>query len=307
MSLLKKIVYKVFNIVERAALFPIEHAAIFLVVKTRYKRLPSSVLGYCNALAGDQFYKIAVGNSFFLLEEKKNIDLIQNKYPKIKKMSLDYQHMVFLNKSISVMRTQRRPLISGRPEKFEAARKVLNTFREYGVLRACSTGELPYLSGGLALVERFYGAGIHQGVRASVQQFFKGRLFRLGPCHGDLHHKNIVGTGENPYVVDLDCFRDDGLQALDALYYVNQYIADDEKIPWHAALVRLLADKKKYSVYYDFLHDFLDMKAIKGYALIYCLDRFKQDAKYLKDWGIFMGNRFRQSILCLMDQYEVNI
>jgi len=301
LALLKKIINKIVVLTEEAVLSLYEYFFILFIFRKKCARLPSSVSGHVNVLTDDHFYKIVFKNQAFFFEEKKHFDLVFKKYSEIGKIIPDYEYLSYLNEKINVMRAQKLCLISDRKENFEAAEKILKIFSEYGEGRNCKIAQFSSLLDGLVLIRKFYGTETHEKVLLYVEQFLAKGQFRVGPCHGDFHYKNIMKQGEDIYIIDLDCFRQDGLQPLDAIYYVNQDAADAVKMPWHTVLIDMIKDGNMYIEHYHFLKNFLDINDLKGYALIYCLDRLAQDGKYLNIWSIFQGDKLRNNLLFLAE------
>jgi hypothetical protein len=300
-KLLRRINNRLLNIFKKLSIFITEDLLIYAIVRRRYNRLPSSIQGYHNVLSKNIFYKIALDNPHFFLEEKVNIDLIRRKYPEIIKIIPNYSYWSIFRNRINVMKTQKLISISGFSEKFEAARNILSIFKKYGRIGGCTIGNLPYVLVGLKLVGYFCGEEVSRKAILLAKNFLDNNQFRLGPCHGDFHHKNVMSIARNNFVIDLDCFRDIGLQELDAMYFATQYIADNENTIWHIALMNLMVNETKYLEYYNFLEEFMDIDKFQGYSLTYLLDRLGQDAKYLPDPDMLPKDGLVDTILYLVD------
>ena len=46
----------------------------------------------------------------------------------------------------------------------------------------------------------------------------------MGIVHGDFHRNNIMRKGNIPVLIDFDCFRENDVQAVDALYYILEEV-----------------------------------------------------------------------------------
>lgn len=253
--------------------------SIIFFLKERFKNLPSSVEGHYNIITNDHYYKIIIKNNDFFLHEKKSILVISNKYPEIAKLLPNYEYYSH-NKLLLAKGKVLTPLND--IEYLKVAEHALKKFKIYGKKKKCEISHFFHIKKGLSIIKKNYIYSNLNFLKEKVNQFFKNEKFRIGPCHGDFHAKNLLKDSKNNYyVIDLDCYRNASLQELDAVYFITELIAEMCLISWYDAIRNFDVEIKKNKTFYNFLKGFLEIKNIKLFLLIYFLDRVAQDEKYL--------------------------
>lgn len=277
---LRKIIGKISRKSQKLIVMLLENFLIYLIIRKKFKRYSSAIVGCCNVATDTYFYKIAFKNTVFNLE-KDHIEFICGNYPRINALIPNCEYSSVLKNKVSIIKTKKLTAILEHAEQFKCAGNVLDIFKKYGQLRVGRIDDLPYILDGLNVVRFFMGDVYFKKALSLAESFLGNNRFRVGPCHGDFHHKNILcSVGESYYIIDLDCFRKASIQELDAIYFVTQHLADSKGVSWYVALVCLISNKLVPVEYYIFLETFLVVDKLRSYGLIYFLDRIGQDVKY---------------------------
>lgn len=250
-----------------------------LTGKETYSRIKSSVPWIVILSTKDAFLKIS-WRADCINHEISNIQLLREFEP-LRLLTIPYLHKKRL--CYSIIETERRYPVTDDSELFEAAGRILEKFRCCGQIRQDNQlGNFEQITNGLNVIEEICGGEEKRICENQVAALMDGESFHIGPAHGDFHPKNILKDSKgNHYIIDLDCFRPQGIQALDAIYFVNEYYADQNKISWYKQLI-LLADKKQDTspVELPFLERFYKISSLQ-WLLMYFLDRIGQDRSYV--------------------------
>jgi hypothetical protein len=183
----------------------------------------------------------------------------------------------------SVIETQRRYPVTENSELFEAAQNILERFQLCAEIRHQNKAEdFEQLKIGLNVIEEISGREKKQICANEITALMDRESFYVGPSHGDFHPNNILKDANgNNYVIDLDCFRPQGIQALDAIYFLNEYYANKNMISWYQQLILFAEDKQPYlPVALPFIERFCKISCIQ-WLMIYFLDRIGQDRSYV--------------------------
>jgi hypothetical protein len=183
----------------------------------------------------------------------------------------------------SVIETQRRYPITDDYELFNAAERILKRFQCCAVVSYNNLIEdFEQIINGLNVICEICGPVKRQLCANKVKELMEKEPFYIGPAHGDFHPKNILkDLNGNDYIIDLDCFRLQGIQALDAIYFVNEYYANKNNINWYQQLILFLENKQEYSpVELPFLESFFKKYCVQ-WLLMYFLDRVGQERAYV--------------------------
>ena len=100
--------------------------------------------------------------------------------------------------------------------------------------------------------------------------------YRVGPCHGDFHERNIMNNNGEVVLIDFDCLTTCGIQELDAIYYYNQHTAFKNSINWMDALVRNIRELRSDKLSPIMLKK-MSPSMIPGLFLLYFFNRLGQD------------------------------
>jgi hypothetical protein len=129
------------------------------------------------------------------------------------------------------------------------------------------------------MVAELYGDSTSSTIRRHVEAFLASGDYHLGFAHGDFHSRNIVLDDRGaPRLVDLDCIRLNGIQELDALYYVLQWEWSKTGRPWHDTIVDMLggtASQEQQTM----LRTGFGVKESFGLAVAYLVDRIGQEGR----------------------------
>lgn len=115
--------------------------------------------------------------------------------------------------------TVRMPLLKQSMENDEAANCILNELRKTGHETEFRWSDYPLLVEGCNILKKStYGEQANKNVRKYLKE--NTPIVRVGIVHGDFHRGNILYKNNRPLLIDFDCFRENDIQAVDALYYV---------------------------------------------------------------------------------------
>lgn len=157
----------------------------------------------------------------------------------------------------------------------------------YRLMRSCSNAQgarmavsdSPELLTGIAIIAELYDDPTTRAIRRQVEGFLASGDYHLGFAHGDFHSRNIVLDDLGaPRLVDLDCVRLNGIQELDALYFVLEQEWSRSGRPWHETIVDMLrgsASKEQQAM----LKTGFGLEGGFGLAVTYLVDRIGQEGR----------------------------
>jgi hypothetical protein len=152
-----------------------------------------------------------------------------------------------------------------------------NSGNGHGVRMAVS--DSPELLAGFAMLAELYDDSTARSIRRHVEAFLATGDYHLGFAHGDFHSRNIVLDELGaPRLVDLDCIRLNGIQELDALYFVLEWEWSRTGRPWHdtiVAMVRGTASEEQQTM----LRTGFGVEVSSGLAVTYLVDRIGQEGR----------------------------
>lgn len=254
--------------------------AVFkLTGQEKYSRIKSSIPWIVILSTEDVFLKIS-WRAACIEHEIKNMQLL-NEFESLRCLIIPYLYKKHL--CYSVIEKQRRHPVTEDSELFEAAVRILERFQRCAEIRHKNkVDDFEQLTNGLNVIEEMSGREKKQICANEIMALMDKESFYVGPAHGDFHLNNILkDSNGNNYVIDLDCFRLQGIQALDAIYFVNEYYANKNKINWYQQLILFAEKKQAYSpVELPFIERFCKISCIQ-WLLIYFLDRIGQDRSYV--------------------------
>ena len=244
-----------------------------------YSRIKSSVPWIVILSTDDAFLKIS-WRTDCIDHEIKNMQLL-SKFESLR--FLITPHVLKKHLCYSIIETQRRYLVADDAELFEAAEIILERFQRCAEIKNNhKMDDFEHVVNGLNVIEDICGRKIKQICANQIITLLDKESFYVGPAHGDFHHKNILkDLNGNYYIIDLDCFRLHGIQALDAIYFINEYFANINGLNWYEQLVMFAENKQNYSpAELSFLEKFCKISC-KKWLLAYFLDRIGQDRSYV--------------------------
>jgi serine/threonine protein kinase len=245
----------------------------------KYSSIKSSVRWIVILSTDDAFLKIS-WRSESIDHEIHNMQLL-SEYKPLRILLVPYLHKKSLG--YSLIETQRRYAITEDSELFKAAGNILERFQRCAEIRPNNhLNDFKQITIGLSVIEEICGRLKKQTCENLITALMEAESFHVGPAHGDFHPNNILkdSTG-NPYIIDFDCFRPQGIQALDAIYFVNEYYANQNKINWYRQLILFVERKQRPSpVPSPFLERFCKISSLP-WLLMYFLDRIGQDRVYV--------------------------
>ena len=157
----------------------------------------------------------------------------------------------------------------------------------YQLTRSCSSSDgvrmavsdSPELLAGIDILAELYGGPMTRTIRRHVEVFLATGDYHLGFAHGDFHSRNIMlDDSGTPRLVDLDCVRLNGIQELDALYFVLEWEWSKSGRPWHDTIVDMLrgaASKEQQAM----LKTGFGVAGSFGLAVTYLVDRVGQEGR----------------------------
>lgn len=231
--------------------------------------------GTIKVLSRSHFYK--VGSAFgSLKQECENIKIICKRFPKIVLYlrPTKYKKIFFL-RSVTM---DHYPVVD-RPDSMSYANQILQAFAHYAITRKCSMNEFPHILRGFKLAKILYqSVDLDVKAKAAFSVFWK-----IGPVHGDFHMGNIlVDNNHSPFVIDLDNFNINGIQAIDAFTFWVDYQTKEMKISWQE-VIRLALKTDIYMGEHD----------IKLIAFLYLLNRLGFENFYYGFLSRSIQNEFR--------------
>lgn len=157
----------------------------------------------------------------------------------------------------------------------------------YRLMRSCGNGDgvrmavsdSQELLTGIDIIAELYDDPTTRSIRRHVEAFLATGDYHLGFAHGDFHSRNIVLDERGaPRLVDLDCVRLNGIQELDALYFVLELEWSRSGRPWHDTIVDMLrgtASKEQQAM----LRNWFGVEGSFGLAATYLVDRIGQEGR----------------------------
>jgi hypothetical protein len=154
-------------------------------------------------------------------------------------------------------------------------------------MRSCSNAhggrvavsESQELLTGIEVLAELYGESTSRTIRRHIEAFLASGDYHLGFAHGDFHSRNIVlDERGGARLVDLDCVRLNGIQELDALYFVLEWEWSRSGRPWHDTIVDMLrgATSKELQT---MLKAGFGVEAGFGLSVTYLADRIGQEGR----------------------------
>ncbi len=120
-------------------------------------------------------------------------------------------------------------LLMDRYESVAPQRALEGAVDLFQVMRACGqptsadfdSASAPEVTAGLSALAALYGARAIPALDVWRNRLAGPRRWRIGFSHGDFHARNImIDRAGGGRLIDLDCIRLNGIQELDALYFV---------------------------------------------------------------------------------------
>jgi len=132
---------------------------------------------------------------------------------------------------------------------------------------------------GIDVIAELYDAMSAGATRRHVEAYLASGDYHLGFAHGDFHSRNIVLDDFGaPRLVDLDCIRLNGIQELDALYFVLEWEWSRSGRPWHDTIVDMLRGTTSEEQQ-AMLRTGFGVEASFGLAVTYLVDRVGQEGR----------------------------
>jgi hypothetical protein len=133
------------------------------------------------------------------------------------------------------------------------------------------------VAAGIDVLIDLYGSSIERLVRKRLQALRAGVDFDLGFAHGDFHSRNIVlDSAGTARLIDLDCARMNGVQQLDALYFVLEAEWSRSRTYWFEQIAAYLRSELPTDA--QMVLNRFGVTVTSGLALVYLLDRIGQEA-----------------------------
>ena len=173
------------------------------------------------------------------------------------------------------------PILKQIIENEKGACYILRKLRETGCKKVFKLNEYPLITDGLnTLINCGYVSG--RKVGEELQKYIQKRegiMVRVGIVHGDFHRDNIMCKGNKPVLIDFDCFRENDVQAIDALYYIleEERHKNGYKNPWLEEWLSIYEDTDKMYEYKCI--EYVDIGFKLG-LIILLLERISQDQRY---------------------------
>lgn len=252
-----------------------------MIFRNFFLKLPSSVKGHYNIKTNSNFYKILFLNKYFFKIIKNNLEKIKQNlkhiYPYIVPMSF------YTIWKIDIIRYKKLEIIS-ECQKFDCAYTILKKLHETIDNNNYISDEINLLiKNGLKVIKNILN---DDELLYCIENFIFTSLNNIecsiGPCHSDFHIDNIMkGTNNDElFMIDIDCFRINGYQFFDVIYFANQDIAKLNNVTWYQALLEMIKNPSIYSQHYNFINKFININYIKIYCFIYSVERIGQDAQF---------------------------
>jgi len=132
------------------------------------------------------------------------------------------------------------------------------------------------LQAGMDMINKVFGISIRDHLYQVVQECLSLATYHVGLAHGDFHSRNILQDKEgNARLIDLDCMRMNGIQELDALYFILELEWSRTGQMWYDTLANY--HKGNISVETEAIFSRFGIRYHKGLGVIYMLDRIGQE------------------------------
>lgn len=164
---------------------------------------------------------------------------------------------------------------------------LVHALSAYQLMRSCSNArgarmavsDSQDLLTGIDMLAELYGGSTSSTIRRQVEAFLASGDYHLGFAHGDFHSRNIVLDDSGaPKLVDLDCVRLNGVQELDALYFVLEWEWSKSGRPWHDTIVDMLRETASEEQQ-GMLRTGFGLEGSFGLAVTYLVDRIGQEGR----------------------------
>jgi hypothetical protein len=214
----------------------------WLRVRRVFGKQFSVVPAYRGAVILDRnrLYKVALSRKSTIDIEYKNYAAAGQKWPELLTILPDCQ---FENDSLVSY------LSMSRYQPVALDDSIAHASSMYRLMRTCCSAnarpmaiwESGELLAGIEVIAELYGDSKSRAMRQHVESFLQSGDYHLGFAHGDFHSRNIMIDDRGaPRLVDLDCIRLNGIQELDALYFVLEWEWSRSGRPWHNTIVDFL-------------------------------------------------------------------
>ncbi len=187
-----------------------------------------------------RLYKVALGRKSTIAIEYGNYVQASQRWPELHGILPDCQfHDEFLFSYLTMTRYQ--------PIGLERA--IVHASNLYQLMRTCRSPETQTiamsdseeLGAGFEVISQLYDDATSRAVHEHVESFLNSGDYHVGFAHGDFHSRNImVDDCGKPRLIDLDCIRLNGIQELDALYFVLEMEWSESGALWYRTIVDFL-------------------------------------------------------------------
>jgi len=247
----------------------------------RQVRGPLTVrLGFRSATVMDRsrLCKIALGSKSTIAREYENFAQATRKWPSLLAI---FPELYFQGDGPLVYLTMPRY------RSVAVERGLEHAAAAYRAIRSCANPRdarltLPdaqELLAGIELIAEVYDAPTSGTIRRHVEAFLASGDYHLGFAHGDFHSRNIVLDDHGgARLVDLDCVRLNGIQELDALYFVLEWEWSRRGRPWYETIVDVLQGTTSRELI-TMLSASFGVQASFGLAATYLVDRIGQECR----------------------------
>jgi hypothetical protein len=255
--------------------------AIPWLIISRQVRGPLTVrLGFRSAAVMDRsrLCKVALGSMSTIAREYENFAQATRKWPSLLAI---FPELHLQDDGPVVYLTMPRY----RPVALEDSLQL--AARAYSVIGSCASSRgarltLPdaqELLVGIQIIAELYGVSTSDKIRHHVETFLASGDYHLGFAHGDFHSRNIVLDNHGgARLIDLDCLRLNGIQELDALYFVLEWESSRSGRPWYATIVDVLQRTASRELQ-TMLSTGFGVQASFGLAATYLVDRIGQECR----------------------------
>ena len=227
---------------------------------------------------GSRLCKVALSRKSTVEMEYRNFAAATRSWPGLLAIFPDIQfNSDGLVKYLTMSRYHPVRLEESLPHASSAYQRMRSCGNGHGVRMAVS--DSPELLAGIAMLAELYDDPTARSIRRHVEAFLATGNYHLGFAHGDFHSRNIVLDELGaPRLVDLDCVRLNGIQELDALYFVLEWEWSRSGRAWHDTIVDMLrgtASKEQLAM----LKTGFGVEGGFGLAVTYMIDRIGQEGR----------------------------
>lgn len=253
--------------------------AFSFFIKGKYFRQISTVPWIIILYTDNKFFKISWRKDC-IINEINNLEFV-NRVELLRKLLIPYIYKRRL--CCSIIETQRKIPVNDANEFFTAAERILDRFQLCAELKSnCDLSEFKLITEGLSIIKESGCYNEWLICENQVKQFFDKESFYIGPAHGDFHQKNILKDEDgNYFIIDLDCFRPEGIMALDAIYFIIQYYVNLHRVNWYEQLISFTSKRQEFTQSeLKFLNKYCKISNIQ-WLMIFFLDRIGQERQYV--------------------------